>query len=120
MRRLLPVVLGISLVMLLASCTPGATITYTNSTSFPVRVYGDGGFITSLAPGESRRLSHHKHQWDEHVSAENAEGEVVWEDQITWDELEDSGFRIVISDRRDTPGPTPTLSVWRFSEETEP
>jgi len=50
----------------------------------------------TLKPGESITVSERKDQLPFHVEAVDAHGALRFDEIVTWDELEDNDFRVVI------------------------
>ena len=86
-------------------------VTYVNRMDTRVWLYGDGAPIprAELVPGESYTLGYKggARIWEEHLVAKDGSGKIVWEDNITWDELKELGYRIVIGP---SPAAPPTAS----------
>ncbi len=107
MKNIVVLVAAVSAVLQVAcNCDPGAQVTYVNMMDKAVWVYRDDGFVTSLPAGESDTLGTLQSVWKKHVTAKDDEGRVVWEDEITWAELEELGYRVVIT-ANPTGTPTP-------------
>jgi len=92
--------LMISSLLTAVACDPGAEITYVNQTNQRIGVYlGDNPKNRDLIlePQETREGGTIKAVWQDVVVFRNDQGEVLYRMEITWDELERQGYRIVIT-----------------------
>lgn len=92
------VLTGAALILGAIGCSPERDITYSNHTQFKVAVFSDGTEITMLEPGESKTFRIRRSQMPEHFEVFTQDGEVVFDEVVTWEILEDRNFEIVISD----------------------
>jgi hypothetical protein len=90
------------------ACEPGRIPEYENATSQRVTIYKDGMPAFSLEPGESTGIAMFEEDWLPDIKIVAEDGRVLLEDHITWDELEEMGYKIVITDPEHPPSPTPT------------
>ena len=102
----------IALLLLSAAlaCEPGRIPEYENATSQRVTVYKDGIANFSLEPHESTTIPMFKEDWSPNIRVVAEDGRVLLEDHITWDELKEMGYKIMITDPAHPPSPTPTPS----------
>ena len=94
--------LGVALVVICSAalaqgCEPWDVVEYSNETEHRVSVYKGGEFQFKLGAGETRRFNVTEEVWLNEVRIVTDDGEVVFQDDITWDELREMSFRIVIS-----------------------
>ncbi len=61
----------------------------------PITVFIDGQELVTLQPGESREFRTRDKFLPDRVTA-FADGRLLWDDVVTWEKLEDTGFRYVI------------------------
>ena len=83
----------------MTACDPSAEITWVNETDQTVNVHlGDDldDFDVSLPPHTSKRVETIEAVWEDVVVVRDREGGVILRQEITWDELEEQGFRFVI------------------------
>ncbi len=89
---------------------PGATITFENATSRTVVVYADGRPLVhgnaDIPPGESVAVADGESSWQEHLSALDENKQLVWEADITWGQLKQMGFLVVIEPETSYPNAT--------------
>ncbi len=86
-------------------------ITYINGMDTHVWLYRDGTPMprAELAPGESYTLGHKggARTWSEHLVAKDGSGNIVWDENISWDHLKTLSHQIVIGP---SPAAAPTAS----------
>ena len=99
-----------ALVFILAglACDPYPPVEYVNATSQRVTIYEGGKFFCSLEPHQSNETLADEDAWRPDIKVVAEDGRVLLEDHITWDELEEMGRKIVITDPQHPPSPTPT------------
>ena len=93
----------------LTACEPGAGVTWVNETDETVDIFaGEDAedFVTTLQPHSSIRMGEFEHLWEDVVLVKDQTGNVLITEEITWEELEEQGFRFVI--RQEMLSPTPT------------
>jgi hypothetical protein len=91
------------------ACDPVAGATWVNQTDHTVLVYsGDqlDDFDTTLPPHSSKKLAMADFLWDDVVVLRDEQGNVLFRQELTWDEFKAQGFRFVITE--DMLSPTPT------------
>jgi len=88
------------------ACEPWPGVKWENATSHRVAVHEGGEFAFNLEPQESLEVSASEDDWRPDVRVVAEDGRVLLEDEITWDELGEMDYRIVILEP--TPG-SPTL-----------
>jgi hypothetical protein len=107
------VALAICLVLILATaagCDPGATITYVNETDKTLVVYTAEDlepeeYDALLQPHSTVRAGTIKMSFKDVVIVRDQNGNILFREEITWDELKAQGFRFVITE--DMLSPTP-------------
>ncbi len=98
LTRILVVSLSLVVVALLAmACDPSHAITYENRTNESLEILYNGRFNFSLEPGETKTVDEIEFD-DATFSARTSDGRVIYSRDITWEELEDEGWRIIITD----------------------
>lgn len=72
-------------------------------------VYEGGHQLFYYIPsGESDTVVILEHDWHEHLTALNESKQLVWEADITWDQLQEMGYLVVIQPESPTPTPQST------------
>ena|SRR6266540_6434680 len=93
---------GLALWLLgLGACDPGAGITWVNRTDQPVNVYfGDSleDFSLSVAPGSSVEAATIEHVWKDLIVLRDDEGNILFRQELTWDDLKARDFQFVITE----------------------
>ena len=90
------------------ACEPGHLAEFENATPYRVTVYKDGTREFSLEPYEAKNpVGSFPEHWSPDIKVVAEDGRVLLEDHITWDEVKQMGYKIVITD---PPSPTPTPS----------
>jgi hypothetical protein len=103
--------LGVLVAALAAfACEPGRIPEYENATSQRVTIYKDGIAAFSLEPHESTKIAMFEEDWLPNIKVVADDGRVLLEDHITWDEVREMGYKIVITDPEHPPSPSPTPS----------
>jgi hypothetical protein len=123
-----PAVCALILLLGGVACERWPDVTWENATSLQVVIYEDGAFAFRLGPQESREVSTSEDIWRPDFKAVGQDGRVLLEGHITWDKLEEMGFRIVITDPESrpavstgTPGwPTPSPQPTALAHSTPP
>ena len=89
------------------ACDPGHPVTYDNRTDQPVEIFVNGFFDGALAPMEKKTFD--KIEFGTATfEARDFSGRVLYSETLTWDELKDAGWRIVITDEGGGTSPSPT------------
>jgi hypothetical protein len=108
-----PVIWLLAVSIVLASsatgCEYGPDVTWVNQTDHTVLVYSGeqlGDFDTALPPHSSKKLAMADFLWDDVVVLRDEQGNVLFRQELTWDEFKAMGFRFVITE--DMLSPTPT------------
>ena len=83
---------------LIACWLPGAGIDYINATSQRVTVYEGEVKAFAIEPRESAGVAMAKRYWEPNIKVVAEDGRVLLEDHITWRELKEMNYRIVITD----------------------
>jgi hypothetical protein len=108
---LVALVLAALLVLFAAvACEPWPPVEYVNATSQRVAIYKGGEFAFSLEPHQSKNVMASEDVWRPDIKIAAEDGRVLLEDHITWDELEEMGRKIVITDPEHPPPRSPTPS----------
>ncbi|MGD0114998.1 MAG: hypothetical protein ABSC13_03200 [Dehalococcoidia bacterium] len=82
---------------------PGADVTFENTTGETIAPYmGGNRMFDHIAAGESRSVVVLEDSWNNHLKALDQSQQVVWQADITWDQLKQMGYHIVIG----APAPT--------------
>jgi hypothetical protein len=71
-------------------------------------LYKDGAVLKALAAGLTFKIVESRQFWKERLSARDENNAVVWEADITWDQLKGMGYLVVIQPESATPTPQPT------------
>ena len=79
-------------------------VTYENETSAVLTVMIDDFFLTTLQPGESEAFQVRENLLPDRVRAFDEEGNLVFDEVFTWEDLEANDFRVLI--HRDAEGPS--------------
>lgn len=90
------------------ACDPWPPVEYENATSQRVTVYKSGKFSLALEPHQSVKAHASEDVWLPDIKVVAEDGRVLLEDHITWDELRQMDYKIVITDPEHPPSPTPT------------
>jgi len=88
----------ILLLLPLVACEPGPPIKFTNQTDSRVTVYQGGELAFELGPGESRGIATLKKYWTPEVKVVSEDGEILLEEDFSWDRLDSLDWEIVITD----------------------
>jgi hypothetical protein len=81
----------------LACFTPEErVVTYENATQLVLTVVSDESELATLKPGERREFAQRKNFLPDHVQAYDEEGNLLFDEVITWEDLEASDFRVLI------------------------
>ena len=86
------------LICLSVACEPGMAVVFINNTSQKVTVYKGGVRTFELEPGESKNPGAVRQFWVPEIRIVAEDGRVLLEDHITYEELEEMGGKIVITD----------------------
>jgi hypothetical protein len=101
---------AICLLLFLASavaCDPGHSVTYVNNTPYRLRIYdAKDRLVAELEPFEMNTGSELEHLWTGRRVAKTQDGRVVFQADLTWEELKAQDWRIVVTE--DMLSPTPT------------
>lgn len=95
--RLSGALLVACLVVFLVACDPGHEITYVNETDQHITVRLNGGVHAELGPHETKDVLTLEFIRARTISAENEGGRVIYSETLTWGDLRDKGWKIVIS-----------------------
>jgi len=93
----------------LTACDPGAGITWVNETDVQLQIYlGDDldDFDLSLAPHSSKEGATIEAVWEDVVVVRDQQSNILFRQEITWDELEAQDFRFEITEEMLSPTPT--------------
>jgi hypothetical protein len=99
--RVLGVAAAFATAITLMACDPGAMVTYVNATDRRVIVYlGDDldDRDAELAPYETVEGAMIEAVWEDVVVIRDPEGNVLFREPLTWSQLSDQDYRIVITD----------------------
>ena len=99
------------------ACDPGAGVTWVNETDQGVVIYLrlDSDLGTHLPPHSTVTEAVIKHVWKNMVVIRDEQGNLLFRQKLSWDELNAQGFRFVItedmlSSASPTPVPSPTTA----------
>ncbi len=82
-----------------AACQPGQAVEFENATSQPVTVYQGGILALRLDPREVEQpVGFFPEDWRPEIEVVAEDGRVLLRDKITWDEVAQMKYRIVITD----------------------
>jgi hypothetical protein len=84
--------------MVLTACDPWDVVEYRNDTSERLLVYHDGEYQFDLEPGQTRRVAMDERWWPPNLRVTTADGRVILEDFLSYEELRALDMRIIISD----------------------
>ena len=87
----------IAAVAVSVACDPGEDVTLKNGTGVTVSVFREKDLEAKLAPGEQRTFSFIVYQGAQTFSAKDEAGNVIFQEQYTWDDLKRLNWRIVIA-----------------------
>lgn len=88
-------------------CDPGHRIAYDNQTSQTVTVFRDHTRIATLAPSEKKEFSTLEFSGARTFEAREQSGKIIYSEELTWEELKERGWKIVITGTR-SPVSSPT------------
>ncbi len=97
--RAIPAVALLTLLFAVA-CEPWDVVEYENQTAERVLVYEGGELQFDLEPGETRKFNVTEEVWLSDIRIVTDDGQVILEDNISWEELRRMDFRIVIQDAK--------------------
>jgi hypothetical protein len=97
-RRLWLLAAALLLLFGALACEPWPDVEWENATSHRVAVYEGGKFEFNLEPHEIQPVSTSEDDWRSWIRVVAEDGRVLLEDEITWDELREMDYRIVISE----------------------
>jgi hypothetical protein len=97
------------------ACDPGAGVTWVNQTDQSVVIYLsdrlDADLGTDLPPRSNKTEAVIKDVWRNLVVVRDEQGNVLFRQTLTWDQLKAQGFRFVITEEMLSPSsPTPAPS----------
>ena len=98
-----------ALVFVLAglACDPGHTVTWENRTPYRLVVFDEDDVVVShLEPFETLTVPQKKFLWEGKIAAKTPDGRVVFQVDLTWEELKAQDWRIVITEDMLSPPPT--------------
>ncbi len=98
LKRTLSVILLLSVAALALACDPSHTVTYENQTSQALTVFRFGREAFELQPYETSDYGVIEFSGQMPIEAQNSDGTVVYSTTVTWDELEQAGWQVVITD----------------------
>ena len=97
------------------ACDPGAGVTWVNETDQTLIVYlsdePDSDRGDPLPPHSTKVLGVIEVVWKDVVVIRDEQGNVLFRQELTWDEFKAMGFRFVITE--DMLSPTPTGGPWQ-------
>jgi len=104
--------LAAALLLLLGAlaCEPWPDVEWENATSQRVAVYEGGELALNLDPHEIQAVSTSEDDWRSDVKVVAEDGRVLLDGPITWDDVEQMGRRIVITEP-DSVSPTPPAQL---------
>ena len=80
------------------ACEAWPGVKWENATSQRVAIHRGGEYAFSLEPHESQEVSTSEDDWRPEIRVVAEDGRVLLEDKITWDELGQMDYRIVITE----------------------
>jgi hypothetical protein len=97
------------------ACDPGAGVTWVNQTDQTLVIYLSdevgSGRGNPFPPHSTTKQAVIKHVWKNLVVVRDEQGNVLFRQELTWDEFKAQGFRFVITeDMISPPSPTPAPS----------
>ncbi len=101
MPRLFIIVVLTVIAFTTMACDPGAGVTWVNETDQTVLIYlGDepNGTGTLLEPHSTKTEAVIKAVWEDVVVIRDRRGNILFRQEITWDELEAQDFRFEITE----------------------
>jgi hypothetical protein len=114
-RRVGPSLIALAAIGLLLAvglgCDDFPAVHYENRTSEAVRVFYGDDFVTQVEPGQNIGISSREDLWTPNVRVLALDGTVLLDASITWDELKEMDFTIVILGPGASPSPTPPSSA---------
>lgn len=96
----------LTLALAIVSCDEGAVMTYVNTTDETLQVSVDGLLVHTLTAGETRESGIIRFSLPKLFEAKHQDGTVVFSETLTWEDLKQRGWKIVITE--DMLSPTPT------------
>jgi hypothetical protein len=87
-------VVVVGLLGLLIACAEHRDITYTNLTSSRMTLFLNGRAEGTIDTNES--MTRRSKKGSQHIEAYDAQGSSVFDETLTWDELKELNFEIVI------------------------
>ena len=109
--RLAAMTAAVATAFALIGCDPGHNISYENETNEFIDIYLDGFLNVSLEPMQKKKFFGIESP-STTFEARDAEGNVIYRQTFTWDELRDAGWRIVVTENsRIDPQPTPRVKA---------
>lgn len=93
-----------TLLVFLAACDPGHSVTYVNNTPYRLRIYdAKDRLVAELEPFEMNTGTELEHLWTGRRVAKTQDGRVVFQADLTWEELKAQDWRIVIEEQSSPP-----------------
>jgi len=93
------------------ACENWPMVGWENATSQRVTVYAYGDFEFDVQPHQTKNIVSPASHWRADIRVVAEDGRVLLEDHITWDEVREMGYKIVITDpehpRPRSPTPSP-------------
>jgi hypothetical protein len=87
-------------ILLSGGCEEGHDVTYVNRTEVTVDVYlGDdeSEYVLTLRPDEAKTSGELTSLWPGRIIARDADGSTIFSAYITWDQLQNLDFEIIIA-----------------------
>jgi hypothetical protein len=93
-----------TLLVFLTACDPGHTVTIVNKTPYTLTVFDDDAvMVREVAPFGTTTGPQKKFLWKGRITAKTKDGRVVFQVDLTWDELKAQDWRIVIEEQGSPP-----------------
>ena len=101
------------IVMAATGCDPSHEVTYENRTSYTVTVFLNGGYDATLGPFESYTSDVIKYVDATTFEARDENGRTIFSESLTYEELENQEWKIIITEEAAPGSPTPTPEARR-------
>ena len=98
-KRLLPAATLFAAIVLLG-CDPSQGVTFVNRTGEAITVYEAGDIIGMIQPNEQKTFSFGEFDGQKLFEARDANGFVLLSERLSWQNLRDRDWRIVVEEAR--------------------
>lgn len=79
------------------ACDPGHGVTVVNESGQSITIYSGGHTEGTLGPGQRKTFTYIKYAGQKLFEAQDEDGDVLFSEELTWQELRERRWRIVIT-----------------------